>query len=59
MDGHYRNKQVSGYSTYERRKTNKNSNNENALKEMLEKLPRKSLQIKTFLSKNKEAAQPG
>lgn len=53
MDGHYRNKQVSGYSTCERRKTNKNSKNENALKKMLKKLPRKSLQITTFLSKNK------
>ena len=62
MDGNYRNKQVSGYSTYERRKTNKNSKVkvvENALKKMLKKLPRKSLQITTFLSKNKEGAQPG
>ena len=62
MDGHYRNKQVSGYSTYERRKTNKNSKVkvvENALKKKLKKLPRKSLQITTFLSKNKEGAQPG
>ena len=59
MDGHDRNKQVSGYSTYERRKTNKNSKNENALKKMLKKLPNKSLQITTFLSKNKEGARPG
>ena len=62
MDGNYRNKQVSGYSTYERRKTNKNSKVkvvENALEKMLKKLPRKSLQITTFLSKNKEGAQPG
>ena len=62
MDGNYRNKQVSGYSTYERRKTNKNSKVkvvENALEKMLKKLPGKSLQITTFLSKNKEGAQPG
>ena len=62
MDGNYRNKQVSGYSTYKRRKTNKNSKVkvvENALEKMLKKLPRKSLQITTFLSKNKEGAQPG
>ena len=59
MDGHHRNKLVSGYSTRGQRKTNKNSKNENALKKMLKKLPRKSLQITTFLSKNKEGAQPG
>ena len=59
MDRHYRNKQVSGYSTREQRKTSKNSKNGNALIKMLKKLPRKSQQITTFLSKNKEVSQPG
>lgn len=44
MDGHYRNKQVSGYSTYERRKTNKNSKVkvvENALKKNAQEVTQK------------------
>jgi len=50
---------VSGCSTREQRKTYKHSKNENALKKMLKRLSRKSSQITTFLSKNKEGAQPG